>query len=314
MDEKACIFIGGCPRSGTTMLGSMLGGGEDCVVTPESHFKQTVLLAYGASWQVAVSSDWLYCNLKNNFRFKIWHTALPNRDKLPDLLRPLEYGWFVNLLVDEYAKKHGVTSWKTWVDHTPQNIQNPLMIMRIFPDARFIHLVRDPRAVAASVLPLDWGPDSAEEAATFWAQKLAYGLALEQSYPDRCLRVYYEDIVRSPRETMIKISDFCGVGFNDLMLEGRAFQVPTYTKQQHQLVGSRPDPKRLESWRDKLDAWQIATIENALGDLMVQMGYELLNVDLPSRRTFQQKITLKMTPFFSFLKKKRFQIKKWLYD
>ena len=41
MDKKS-IFIGGCDRSGTTMLGSMLGMGTGCVTTPESFFKMAV--------------------------------------------------------------------------------------------------------------------------------------------------------------------------------------------------------------------------------------------------------------------------------
>jgi Sulfotransferase family len=41
MDMLQPIFIGGCPRSGTTMLGSMIGSMSSCIVTPESIFKQS---------------------------------------------------------------------------------------------------------------------------------------------------------------------------------------------------------------------------------------------------------------------------------
>ena len=68
--------------------------------------------------------------------------------------------------------------------------------------AKFIHLVRAPRAVAASIMPLDWGPNNAIDAARYWVQKIAYGLAFESVYPEVCLKVKYEDILQEPEKNI----------------------------------------------------------------------------------------------------------------
>ena len=307
------VFIGGCPRSGTTMLGSILGSAKGCVVTPESHFKQTVLLSMGSSLSNGFCRDELLAKILNSFRFKIWEIPAPAKAFFPEVLMPQDCARLFYALVAKYAKKHGVSDWNTWVDHTPQNIQNPLMLTQIFPNSRFIHMVRDPRAVAASVLPLDWGPDTAEDAAIFWAQKLSYGLALEQVYADRCLRVYYEDIVRDPERVIFKIAKFCDIEFDMAMLDGSAFKVPLYTQKQHGLVGCRPDPNRLDSWKTRLDMWQIQSIERVLGDLMKIMGYSCSIERVLPRRPITNVFVSGVTPVVSFLKKKRFSLKKKFY-
>jgi len=306
------IFIGGCPRSGTTMLGSILGSSCGCVVTPESHFKQTIPEALGVDWNVGVNRNDFFLALKDNFRFNLWNTHVP-KETVPDILMPVDYRRAILSLVNEYANAEGKKDWHFWIDHTPQNIQDPLMLLTIFPEAKFIHIVRDPRAIAASVLPLDWGPDSAEQAALFWAQKLSYGQALESLYPDKCIRIYYEDIVTSPQKTIEKVCGFCGIVFENNMLTGGGFRIPTYTKKQHKLVGSRPDPDRLNAWRKTLDIWQIARIEKIIGDLMELMGYKKFMAGKLPERPLTKRFAQKLMPFISYLKKKKFHYRKIFY-
>ena len=61
------IFIGGCPRSGTTMLASMLGCASDTIVTPESHFKEQLLNNNNKNTCSEDKNDW---ELHANFR--VW--------------------------------------------------------------------------------------------------------------------------------------------------------------------------------------------------------------------------------------------------
>lgn len=305
------IFIGGCPRSGTTMLGSILGGAPGCVVTPESHFKQTIPLHLGVDWKEGVRRDALLAALASNFRFRIWETSLPTVADLPEHLDSLAYADFIHGLIGRYVAPR---DWQVWIDHTPQNIQNPLLLLQLFPDARFIHLVRDPRAVAASLLPLDWGPNDAAQAAIFWAQKMAYGLAAERYLGERCIRVRYEDILADPQETIGSLCRFCGIDYHESMLDGSAFRVPAYTQRQHALVGSRPSREKLESWRARLDIWQVAEIERGLGDLMVMLGYAPVVTGPLPRRPLAKKLAARLAPLLAPLKKRRFKRrqKRWL--
>ena len=48
---------------------------------------------------------------------------------------------------------------KYWVDHTPVNLKFFMHLVKHYERAKFIHIVRDGRAVASSVIPLEWGPN-----------------------------------------------------------------------------------------------------------------------------------------------------------
>lgn len=317
-DQIKPIFIGGCPRSGTTMLGAILGSAPNCVATPESHFKQTIPTKLGVDWAVGMSQDAFLPVLANNFRFKLWDLSLPSLN-LPERLSTAHYRQVLLSLVDSYIQKNGTQKnsnyqhWDVWVDHTPQNIQDPLMLRAIFPDAKFIHIVRDPRAVAASVLSLDWGPNDAESAAIFWAQKMAYGLAFEQRYPRACFRVRYEDILERPSETIQTLCDFCEIEFQAAMLLGDGLVLPDYTKRQHALVGSLPDKNQLKSWEHKLSEWQCFVIERKLGDLMPLVGYSHRLKGKAPKRTKRDQRRQFFQPVVSLLKHKRHQSKKKKY-
>ena len=311
-DPIQAVFIGGCPRSGTTLLGALLGSGPRCVATPESQFKQTIPADLKVDWSRGLGRDDFLRALKKNFRFRLWGVQPPGLSGGGMMTAP-EYRLALLSVVDAYASKAGVPDWTVWIDHTPENILEPLGLMSIFPEAKFLHLVRDPRAVAASLLPLDWGPDTAEHAARFWAQKLAYGLALEKVRPDRCMRVYFEDVVKTPEKTLKAVCTFCGIAFNEAMLAGGGFIPPAYTRNQHDLIGSAPDPRRLEAWRTRLDYWQIEEIEKIAGDLMELSGYSRAAQGDPGRRPLRKRLLLGLMPLVSYVKKKRHRFRKTYY-
>lgn len=311
-DHIQTVFIGGCPRSGTTLLGAMLGAAPRCVATPESQFKQSIPSDLKVDWKLGLGRDDFQRALKKDFRFKLWSIHPPYPGGTGEMnLR--EYREVILSLVDAYALKEGMTDWDVWIDHTPENIFEPVKMMEIFPEAKFLHLVRDPRAVAASLLPLDWGPDTAEHAARFWAQKLAYGLALEQARPDRCMRVYFEDVVKTPGKALKAVCAFCGIAFNEAMLTGDGFHPPAYTRNQHTLIGSAPAPDRLEAWRNRLDPWQVEDIDNIAGDLMELTGYSRAVQTDPGGRPWGKKLALRFMPLATYLKRKRHQLRKKYY-
>ncbi|KUG23936.1 sulfotransferase domain superfamily [hydrocarbon metagenome] len=303
LDTKQ-VFIGGCPRSGTTMLGSILGSADDCVVTPESQFKHTIQTTLEVDWNCGISKQVFLSALRNNFRFKLWDIPVPESD-LADILNQHDYRMILLSLVDCYANIQGKQEWTFWIDHTPENIKHPLVLLNIFPEAKFIHIVRDPRAVAASVLPLDWGPFSARQAAFMWVRQISYGQALERMYPDKCIRVYYEDILVEPEKTIQNVCNFCGINFKITMLKGEGYNVPVYSKKQHALVGSWPEKSRLNAWQENLDIWQVAQIEGIVADLMILMGYEKYIKGTLPKRPLKKIISQRLEPLISYFKKKK---------
>jgi hypothetical protein len=162
------------------------------------------------------------------------------------------------------------------VDHTPANIRCGATLLEQFPEAKLIHVVRDGRAVSASILPLDWGPNTIDEAAHNWMQRLAVALAAE-SYlgHDRIMRVRYEDVVRDPDRVLRTVCAHVGIDFQSQMTEGDGFDSPAYTARQHTLVGRRPDASRIDAWKSCLTERQIEIFESIAGELLSYLGYDL---------------------------------------
>ena len=269
------VFIGGCPRSGTTLLASLLGALPGCVVTPESQFKQSPLRRLQQQPTSPLPGPALQRQLSSHLRFRHWDVPLEPADLVHDL-GPLEWRQLLLRLVRRFAERQGPCPPAfTWIDHTPQNIESGLALAELFPDCRLIHLVRDPRAVAASLLPLDWGPHSSAGVAALWSHRLAYGLALEAALPDRIRRVRYEDLCRDPQRTLAELADWLGLESPaaEQSLQPVHDFLPAYTVHQHALIGSPPRTDRIEAWRHQLSPWQQRQLESRLGELMTLAGY-----------------------------------------
>lgn len=264
------IFIGGCSRSGTTLLGAILGAHSQCVCPPESHFKTGVLRSCrtedgGIDLQAALRF------IRIHWRFKLWGLDID-----PAQAPQSSYVDLLEWMVKQYAQARGLDG-RIWVDHTPENINYAPALLELFPRARIVHIVRDGRAVANSILPLDWGPNTVVRAAHWWQAMVREGLELEEQLPtDQIVRLRYEDLVREPEETARWLCGELGLAYESRMLQADGFQPPGYTASQHTLIGRRPDPQRAVRWKMALAPRQIEIFEALASELLDQLGYSLL--------------------------------------
>ena len=257
------IFIGGCDRSGTTMLASMLGVSNQVLVTPESQFKIDLL----ETPKEILQSNYLW-------RLKIW--GLP-AGAVKDLFWDSEKSGKAMMaeLLTEYAGKHNhAPDFKYWVDHTPANLKSFMPLVKHYERAKFIHMVRDGRAVAASVIPLEWGPNNVWEAADWWLNKLSFGFAIQTLYPQKILMVKYEDLVASPEMELERICNFTGIEYSEEMITGGGYNVPKYTRKQHRLVGKKPDTDRILDWKSTLTPGEIEIFEFKAHGMLELLGYQ----------------------------------------
>jgi hypothetical protein len=269
------VFIGGCSRSGTTLLGAMIGAHDAFICSPESHFKIDVLRAIKKQ-DISATPEEVLDFIKRHWRFKIWDLDLKPKTFLPAAGQNPSVGCLLNWVIDRYADQQAKSQAQIWVDHTPENISYTYSLLEVFPEAKFIHIIRDGRAIAASILPLDWGPNSIMKVSRWWMRMTSFGLAAEKALgPERVLRVKYEDLVLESEATMHTISQFLGIEYQPAMLQATGFNPPNYTTQQHLLVGSTPDSKVINRWQQKLTDRQIEIFEHQTRDFMLSLGYPL---------------------------------------
>jgi len=274
------IFIGGCGRSGTTFLADQLGRALGWTVIPESQFKEELLLA---DFENPEARERSIRELMSSWRLGIWgicENLSQKTMKCGNSVRDV-----MNLLSKEYSARFN-RNCIHWIDHTPSNVNCFHLLRREFPDSLFIHLVRDPRAVWASVKDLNWGPNSVCEFTEWWAHAIANGLAAELQNHSNVIRLYYEDIVVDTTralDVVIKKIDPGNLVTCQLGKNGDGFVVPEYTKPQHKLVGLPPQLHCIDKWRDRLTKREIEIIEIDLAPLMNYFGYEAFAVP-PGRR------------------------------
>ncbi len=226
------IFIGGCSRSGTTFLGSLLGAHKNSLCTPESQFKIEILKAEGRETD-CINKQNLYTSLVNNYRFKIW--GIRCTIEQIDGLTPKQ---IMEKIISIYAEKVKKEKYDYWIDHTPNNLQYVKLLLDCFPNAKFIHIIRDGRAIASSIKKLSWGWYSPKSIAQLWLSELSYGFAAKCILPsNKVLQVKYEDLVMSTGSELKKMCDFVNIEYSDELLKGSGFSLPKYTRDQHILVG-----------------------------------------------------------------------------
>lgn len=269
------VFIGGCHRSGTTLLGALLGAHPACLTTPESQFKTDALEGIGVPENPAGLRAVM--NRARNMRsLSRWDLDEPNLQQV-EQNPELDYAGLLHHLVGAYGSRVGQSSFDLWVDHTPKNMRYLSTLFSIFPEAKAIHIVRDGRGVAASVLPLDWGPNTVISAAHWWIHHVAFGLAAESHFGDgRVLRVSYDHLVSDPQGELERICAWLGIEYAAEMHRGGGFNYPSGDFRYHALIHEAPDVSRASAWRQSLSARQIKTFESRASDFLPFLGYDLL--------------------------------------
>ena len=111
---------------------------------------------------------------------------------------------------------------RRWVDGTPENAHHVDNLLKLFPQARFVHLVRSPHEVVRSLAKFDQAggePREAEAAYATWRRLVDAGYDAERAHGrDTVRRFFYDDLVADPRPTLTAMLKFAGEGFNKACL------------------------------------------------------------------------------------------------
>ena len=135
--------------------------------------------------------------------------------------------------------------------------------LKLWPDAKLIHIVRDPRDVSPSNVEMGWagnvwfGLDKWLEAEDEWAA------VKDVLAPGQALTIKFPDLINDHRTTVGSVCDFIGVSYTEEM-----FSYVDDTDYR------RPTPGLAASWQTKLSPKQVRLIEARVGDRLEQLGFE----------------------------------------
>ena len=114
-----------------------------------------------------------------------------------------------------YAEREGKTRYG---DKTPGYIKEMVRIQRTLPEARFIHIIRDGRDVSLSHMRMNWGPETYEESATLWVERIAKARRMAPKI-EHYNEIHFEDLVRDTEGTLRKVCEIIDLDFDPVMLD-----------------------------------------------------------------------------------------------
>jgi Sulfotransferase family len=208
-------FIVGNDRSGTTMLRLILDRGPDLAIPPESMFLTDFDDVFEAGGPRAGEEQALMQAVWEHPKVALWDLEGPAPSVPPRLAPADAYRFIVEAPYRAYAAKHGKPH---WADKTPHYVHHIDHLLRVWPRARFVVLVRDGRDVALSLRRMPFGPNNAWAATQWWARGVRAGRRTAEQHPDAVLAVRYEDVASAPATHVPRICDFLGVTYHDDML------------------------------------------------------------------------------------------------
>ena len=287
------FFIVGNSRSGTTLVSRILKRHGAVHVLNETHFMEE----FGSERR-----DFAF--LTQNQQYRLVNTLLTIQRK--DYYRKSEYEEYTQdaqtiltafqqqathdfpaLLLAFFRFEAARLGKSHCGDQTPRHVFYIKELAEIFPDARFIHMIRDPRAVLLSqkkkwragrkrgqpffeVLRtrLNYHPITT---AVIWKKSIQAGLNTEKIIPaTRMQTFFFEHLVQRPEATVKTLCAFLSLDFSTDMLA-----VDVEMSSSVELEGATGVSRSVaERWREGLSRTEIFLCETCAGGTMHELGYE----------------------------------------
>ena len=189
--------------------------------------------------------------------------------------RPEGFADAVRIVFEMYAQSQGKA---LYGDKTPLYISFMEPIAGLFPEARFVHLVRDGRDVVLAYLERDKGPATVAEGAFHWKLRVSRGhRAGEALGPDRYREFHYEDLIDDPETTVRAMCEYLGLDFHAEMLDyqgtAERFLGEAKNPADHQHLRMAPT-KGLIDWRRSMSGDDLALFEAIAGETLEAVGYQ----------------------------------------
>ena len=272
------IFVVGHPRSGTTLLASMLGRHPDIVSTPESlylnivRFQVAPVLSKGPEAVLKVIEN-------SPMRFLVL-----DRDILLTALKALDTLSEATVFQTVLECFRAADGKPRLLEKTPWHLRGMDDLFEWFPDARILWIMRDGRACVASLIKVPWATSDPIVLARQWVRNISIGKMLRDERPDQVYMVRYEELIGDPRPVMEPVMTFLGVEPSEEMFEqDREVRTvnPTETWWKEN-VGRPLMSNRAEAWRKEMDPKLVSQLEMIMGPLLEDFGYATSEDAAPS--------------------------------
>lgn len=269
-------FIVGIGRSGTTLLRAILDSHPDLAIPAESDFIVQMALReerYYSLGQFDRSS--FLEDLFRHPRFQRWDISERVVRQAMNGGPIRDFASAIRAVYEAYATHKGKPHYG---DKTPSYLYHMNLLGRLFPEGKFVHIVRDGRDVVLSRLDYPSMPGKLPSQALLWRRGLKKGRRLGRHLGhERYIEVRYEDLVKDPDAVIREVCRFLGMQFDPSMLQyhERASEIIASTEhpESHNRI-NLPPTAGLRDWRSQMSGPDVEVFGALAGDVLVQLGYE----------------------------------------
>ena len=271
--QDARFFIVGAGRSGTTLLRLILCGHTRLHVAPETWFIADLLAA------LPVTGILTAAEATRASEIMVGHYRWPDLDIDAGEIRAQIEAMAnrdLRAIIDLIYARLGTASGKKRVgDKTPSYVRCVAGLAKLYPDAKFIHMVRDGRDVAQSYIQAGWPQRCYQGGAFEWTQAVRSARGFDA--PERMMEVRYEDLVAEPEIQTRRVCAFLGEAYEPGMLEveRRVDLVPARERSIHGGLRRGVNADASGAWRDRTGPAQSFVMEACLGSDLRAKGYSL---------------------------------------
>jgi hypothetical protein len=266
------LLILGVRRSGTTLLRVMLDRNSQLAVPDESYFVPQLAHRHGRRPDI----DAFVEDIRRLETLREW--GISPEDVRSKLRRGMTTGEAISAIYEAYAHHRGKPRWG---DKTPMYMQHLPLLERLFPEARYVHLIRDGRDTAVSFLAMPQGivtrswahPRSIGDFACEWRVEVEAARRLgDRVGPGRYVELRYEAFVAEPERELQAICAFGDLPWEPGMLDyvGNV----DVSRKPHQQRLAQPPTRGVRDWRRDLPPGDVEAFESVAGGLLHELGYE----------------------------------------
>ncbi|MFZ0547489.1 MAG: sulfotransferase [Candidatus Promineifilaceae bacterium] len=271
------FFIVGVHRSGTTLLRYMLSSSPRIYIPPESDFIPRFFLKRPSHHLDEEQVEKILNFIFTRYRFvKEWEGEAPQAALFFEQRNPQTAAGFLDHLYRSYAEQKGAVRWG---DKTPIYSSYIDLIHQIFPQAKFIHIIRDGRDVALSILD-KWGDKEFHVdiyfAARNWVRRIRQGQASGKRIgSDLFYELHYESLVDEPERELRAICDFLDEPFvEEMVTHHRQASQQIESGSFHDAVRQPANKSRIGRWREEMSPADLRLFERIAAPLLTELGYK----------------------------------------
>ena len=280
------LVLLGVSRSGTTLLRVILDRSPGIAIPDESFFVPLLARRHGGTIDVEHFLD----DVGRLPTVREWGVSV---EDVASRVRPgMPTGAAIAAIYEAYAD---AARKPRWGDKTPMYMRHLPLLEELFPDAQYVHLIRDGRDAALSFLEMPEGtftrtwahPETPGEFACLWRKEVGDARALGRRVGEsRYHEVRYEELVADPESVVATICAFARLPFDPAMLDYAGTVDVSAKPHQQRLLA--PPTTGVRSWREDLSAEDVERFEDVAGDLLAELGYEVRS---PARATRGAQVT-----------------------